>query len=307
MSIDPKVLAICVNWNGKEVLPETLASLIDNDYPHLDILVVDNASTDGSLKTVSPPVKTLALPKNLGYGGALNAAIRPFLFPGGVRQGELPLGYFLLLNNDLVVEPDCVSQLIRFSQEKGPWIYGPKILRYDQPQRLDAAWGRLNWSHVLARYYGKGAPEGPHWSQPRRVDLLTGCALLVHRRVFEEVGLWDENFFMYHEEVDFLYRAAQKGYPVYYCPFTRVRHRGAHATHHLPLQRVFWIRRNTVYFLKKHRPGLSRWAYFWLTLSASLLYNLVSCRWKRTAVICRGVVHGFKLAKSLERPETTNG
>ena len=312
MSVDKRVLAVCVNWNGRAVLPETLASLKENDYPLLDVVVVDNASTDGSLEGLPPSIRILALDKNLGYGGALNAAIRSVLsspreqggsmatkpLPAAERQRSTAYDYFLLLNNDIVLDPRCVSQLVQFSEEKGPAISGPKVLRYDKPEYLDAAWGHLNWGHVLARYRGKGALDGPRWSQPRRVNLLIGCALMVHRRIFEDVGLFDEKFFLYHEEVDFLHRSAQRGYPVYYCPFTQVRHRGAYALRSQPLQKVFWTRKNTVYFLKKHRAGLSKWAYFWLTLWASFIHNLVLFRWKRAGVICRGVVQGFKVIES---------
>lgn len=100
---------------------------------------------------------------------------------------------------------------------------------------------------------------------------------------------------MYHEEVDFLYRAGCKGYPVYHCPSARAWHRGQHGTRDQPLQKVFWTRRNAVYFLRKHGAGMARWTYFFLTLCASLVYNLTLLRWPRARVICRGVKAGFRL------------
>ncbi len=84
-----------------------------------------------------------------------------------------------------------------------------------------------------------------------KVELLLGCALLVHRQVFESIGLFDPAFFMYHEEADFLHRAAQKGFPIYYCPFTHIYHRSGYGTLDAPLKKVFWIRRNAIYFFEK--------------------------------------------------------
>lgn len=190
MSIDAKVLAVCVNWNGQKVLSETLASLLKSDYPQLDILVVDNASTDGSLDRIPSSVKTLRLPENRGYGSALNAAVRLVSDQQSASQaGSLAKpDYFLVLNNDMVLETGMVRELVQFAQRKGKGIFGPKILRYQEPNHLEAAWGGVDWSHVLARYQGQGAPDGPRWSHPRNVQLLLGSALLISREVFHEVG-----------------------------------------------------------------------------------------------------------------------
>ena len=235
---------------------KTLSALRQSHYGSLEIIVVDNASTDGSLVLIPPSIRVLALDQNLGYAAALNAAIcesQESVDAGGGRS-EAP-DYFYLLNNDIVVVPDGLCRLVQFAEEKGAGIYGPKILRYEDRSRLDAAWGRLNWSHVLCSYQGKGARDGPRWNQVKPVELLLGCALLVHRQIFEKVGLFDESFFMYHEEVDFLYRAAQRSFPIYYCPFAQALHHGAHSTRQSPQQKTFWIRRNTMLFFKKHEAG----------------------------------------------------
>jgi GT2 family glycosyltransferase len=287
----PRVAAICVNWNGKEVLPATLDALLKNDYGSLEVLVVDNGSLDLSELELPSSVALLSLGANLGYAAALNAGIRWLTDRSESEQAE----YFLLLNNDIELAPDLIGKLVAFAQEKGPGVYGPKILSHEDPSRLDMAWGELSWNHVLARYYGKGATDGRKWDQVRRVELLQGSALLVHRSVIEKVGPLDESFFMYHEEVDFLYRASLSGFPVYYCPFARAVHRGAHSTRTMPLKKVRWLRRNTIYFFRKHRAGRRHWARLYLTLSASLAYNLLSLRISRMKAIWRGTREGFTI------------
>jgi GT2 family glycosyltransferase len=292
MPTDERVLAIVVNWNGREVLPETLDALRSILHQPLEIVVVDNGSTDGSASLVQEPVGLVTLDDNRGYAGALNAILRPVL-EGDKVAGEGPPDYFLLLNNDILVEPETVSRLLELAREKGPGIYGPKVLLQGRPGRLDAAWGRITWSHVLSSFAGKGARDGPRYDRVRRVQLLLGCALLVHPRVFQDVGFFDEDYFMYHEEVDFLFRAGRRGFPAYYCPAARVHHRRAHSTRDEPLKRVFWVRRNTVLFMRKHRVGAWAWGCWGKTLVLSLVWNAMLLRWQRLATIWRGVVAGM--------------
>ncbi|MEE8585228.1 MAG: glycosyltransferase family 2 protein [Acidobacteriota bacterium] len=296
MSSAPTVLAVCVNWNGREVLPDLLESLLLNGYPALQALVVDNASQDGSERLVPDGVQLLRLARNQGYAGALNAALQRFFPVRNTDPRDAPScpDYFLLLNNDLVLERGLIGKLVEFAQKNQAGVCGPKIVRYSRPGRLEAAWGEVSWSHVLARYRGKNSPDGPRWNQAKQVELLLGCLLLVQRDVFEQVGLFDERFFMYHEEVDFLFRCRQQEIPVYYCPCAQARHRGAHSTRRLPLQKTFWLRRNTVLFLRKHGAGAKAWARFFATLAASLAFNCITLRWRRAGAILRGVKEGWK-------------
>ncbi len=273
------------------MLRRTLASLQACRYPRLEVLVVDNHSSDGSESFVPAGASLLPLPRNFGYAGALNRAIERLR----EESEEGPPDYLLVLNNDLELDPLLVDRLVDFAQQQGPGVFGPQVRRRESPDRLDAGWGKLVWSHVLARYCGRGALAAAEpWTSTRRVELLLGCALLMNWEVAERVGPWDERFFMYHEEVDFLLRAGRLGYPVHYCPFTWVLHQGGHSTRGEPLRKVYWLRRNTVYFFFKHRAGGRQWLHFSATLGGSLAFNLVTLRWRRLAAICRGVRDGFR-------------
>jgi len=99
---------------------------------------------------------------------------------------------------------------------------------------------------------------------------------------------------MYHEEVDYFYRAAKLGFPVYYCPFAVAYHRGGFSTRNEPLRRVYWVRRNTILFLRKHQPGILSWGWFIITLTGSLSYNLLALRWRKLAIILRGTADGLR-------------
>jgi N-acetylglucosaminyl-diphospho-decaprenol L-rhamnosyltransferase len=289
MAADARVLAICVNWNGRGVLGGALEALLGGDLIPSQTVVVDNASTDGSVDRLPAGVELIRLPQNVGYGAAINRIWEQ------TRTGARPApDYYLLLNNDVFVTRETLRRLVAFAAGAGPGIYGPKILNRRDPQRLDMAWGALTWTHVLARFVGKGAP-GDRWTGPRRVELLQGSILLMDAVVVDAVGLFDERFFMYHEEVDYLYRAAGKGYAAYFCPDAEALHEGAHSTRGTPELKIYWTRRNTVYFLRKHRATAWRWFRFFVTLAASLGYNLVLLRWRRAATIVRGIRDGFAM------------
>jgi len=290
MAADADVLAICVNWNGKEVLRPTVQALLASTYRPLRVIVVDNASSDESLALVADQAEIVKLEENRGYGAAINRIWRD------VHAGKRPRPrYYLLLNNDIRVDPEMISSLTSFASGKPPSIFGPKILQWHQPDRLDMAWGALRWNHVLADFKGKQAPDGPAWNEVREVELLQGSALLLDAAVVDSVGFFDEQFFMYHEEVDFLYRARLKGCRSYYCPFARAFHWGAHSSRGKPLQKTFWTRRNAVYFLRKHRVRVGRWIFFWATLAASIAYNLLSLNWRRAGIIMSAVKAGFAM------------
>ena len=290
MAADADVLAICVNWNGKEVLGPTVQALFASTYNPLRLVVVDNASSDDSLQSVPAEADVVRIDENRGYGAAINHIWRE------VQSGKRPRPrYYLLLNNDVLVDREMIARLVGFAAGRNPAIYGPKILQWHQPDRLDMAWGCVTWDHVLADFKGKQALDGPDWNGVREVEVLQGSALLMDAAVVDSVGFFDEQFFMYHEEVDFLYRARLNGCLSYYCPLAQASHWGAHSTRGRPLQKTFWTRRNAVYFMRKHQAGMARWPYYWATLAGSIVYNLLSFDWGRTRAILSGVKAGFKM------------
>jgi len=278
---------IVVTHDHAETLPACLDAVMALDPAPDDVVVVDNASCDGSIKNLPDSVKTTILPSNRGYGGALNTIIR-------ARLEKNPPDYFLLLNNDVQLRTDTISNLVDFARDKGAAVFGPRIVRLDDTGRLEAAWGSVTWSHVLADFKGENARKDlRRWNETRSVELLLGSALLVQHEVFRSVGFFDERFFMYHEEVDFLYRARMKGIPAYFCPTAEVVHLGGYATRRSPLKKTFWVRRNTVYFLRKHDASSWQWGYFWITLLGSSFYNLATLQWARLATIWKGVREGL--------------
>lgn len=295
MSPDESVLAICVNWNGGRVLLETVRSLLECRPGNLrfQVMVADNASSDDSLQHLEreyPEVEVKRLPSNRGYGGALNAAVE------AVRRQGSESRYYLFLNNDIRLRPGCIEALLDAARRLGRGAYGPRILRDDDSGCLEAAWGEVDWSHVLARFHGIGSPaDEPPWNQERRVQVLLGSAFLIGSEAFLQAGGFDPRFFMYHEEVDLFFRLDRLGIPAYYCPEAAAVHRGGYSTRSSPHLRTYWIRRNTILFLRKHSAGVHRWWRFAWTLGGSLVLNSLLFRWGRLNAILRGVRDGWKI------------
>lgn len=302
--MDASVTAFVINFNGGERLLETVRDLRASDYPGLELVVVDCASTDGSAERAENEFRGLScwrLGHNPGYGEAFNQAARRSF--GGGR----PPDYLLLANNDIRPAQDMVSSLVAEAIRRGPGVVGPQVLRADDPTRLEAAWGRVRWDHVAARFEGKGAKADlPQWNTSREVEVLLGTVLLIHRAVLEAVGGFDPDFFMYHEEIDFLHRVGRAGFPVVYCPKARVEHVGGHASLGDPGFKLQWTRRNALLLLRKHKPGAARWCWWAATLGGSLLWNLVSFRFRRFSPILRGVRDGWSAPLSFPG-STPNG
>lgn len=289
-----KVLAICVNWNGEEVLRETLDSLLSSNYPHLQVCVVDNASTDQSLEVLKPlerDIDIVKLEENRGYGGGANTPVRRDLEKENDEVDRR--SFFLICNNDLIFHHDAVSALVEAARRRPPGIFGPKVVRHSRPQQMEAISGRITWSHLAARFEGEGNSAESVAGAPHAVQLLLGSALLIDRELFQRVGLFDESFFMYHEEVDLLYRAQKAGFPVFLCPSATVEHRDGHSTRGKPELKTYWTRRGSAIFMRKHAWKARQWLWFGLTLSGSLLFNLMTGRTRRLKAIWQGVWDGL--------------
>jgi hypothetical protein len=226
--VDPARLTIIVlNWNLRDETLACLESLRRADLRGASIMVVDNGSRDGSVDAVRarfPDVRVLALPENHGYAGGNNAGIRAALEAGA--EGVL------LLNNDTEVAPDFLPPLLdAFHSLPGVAAVSSAILRLDRPEMLDVAYSEVRFDrrHVV-RIVGVNAMMGHGFDRRLEVDVAIGCSLLIGAEALQNVGLFDEDFFAYHEEVDWCLRARKWGYHILYEPFSRVYHRGSRST-----------------------------------------------------------------------------
>ncbi len=246
------------NYNTKTLLDRCLTSLINSfegSPVSYEIIVVDNASTDGSrelLKSKYTRVIKIFNNGNVGYGKANNQAIKK-------AKGT----YVLLLNSDTKVLEHAVVKLYEFVGSKSMAFAGGKLLNEDgSPQSSCGPFFSI--PVVIGALFLKGDSMGFTRYSPtkiRIVDWASGACLMGKKEAFADVGFFDEHIFMYMEEIDFLYRAKQKGYTTYFYPDARFIHTGA-ASSGERKRPVLNIYRGLVYFYKKHRSIIEQQMLF---------------------------------------------
>ena len=246
----PKVFIIILNWNGLQDTLACLESVRALSYPNYETVVVDNGSVDspvGAITDAYPEVTVILNGENLGYSGGNNAGIRYAL-------GE-QADYIWLLNNDTVVEAEALTALVTEAEEAPDiGIAGSKIYYFDCPKKIWFAGSHIDWWRGFTGHDGMGMMDLGQYDSIREVDRVTGCSMLVKREVCERVGILDESFFLYVEEVDWCVRARKAGFKCVYVPSSIVHHKiSASASKAGIWDTVFayYNTRNFLYLIKK--------------------------------------------------------
>lgn len=266
----PIVAAVVLDWNGGDEAVAAVESLAASDVPGVRLVLVDNASRVSAIDEVQrrhPEATCLRNERNLGYAGGNNVGIRAALAAGA--------DHVLVLNNDARVRPDTIAELVAAARrDPRVAVVGAKILRAEDPERLWMAWGEVSWRQSLVRLVGQGERDGPDFADEREVDWVSGCGLLFTRRGLEEVGLFDEEFFAYHEEVDWCARARERGLRVVWSPRAVVLHRGegSSGAGRYVSRKQYFVARNAVLFARRH-GGLVERLRFALAVVATMPFQ----------------------------------
>jgi hypothetical protein len=241
----PKVAVIIPNWNTQRWLPGCLNGLRAQSYRDFRVLLVDNGSTDQSLELVRaqyPEVEILALPENRGFAPAVNAGIRHSCSE-----------YVALLNVDTIPHPDWLRWLVEVMDQSLPTVgsLASKILSMDDPTIMDDAGNNLSW-YGSACKRGRGEPA-KNYDQIEEVFSACGGAALYRRSFLEKVGLFDETFVSYLEDVDLGLQGQLVGYRCLYVPGAQVLHQWRGAGIPRP-KYVYLATRNRLALLFKNIP-----------------------------------------------------
>ncbi|MBI2637154.1 MAG: glycosyltransferase family 2 protein [Parcubacteria group bacterium] len=209
-----KVAIIIVTYNGSRWIRKCLASVFRNEYDGgYDVIVVDNASTDGSADIVEqefPEVAVIRSAKNLGFAGGSNLGIKEAL--------RHIYEYILMLNQDTEVEPNFLSEIVRVASPDDVGIVQGMLVLGDERSLTNNAGNALHYlGFGFVKHYREPLEQ---WAnrEPFEIGYASGAVLLVKRSVLEEVGILDEKFFMYHEDLDLCWRARLAGYRIMLAP-----------------------------------------------------------------------------------------
>jgi len=261
----PLIWILLVNWNGKDDTLACLASLRKVSYQPRHILVIDNASTDGSVEAIRaqfPEVEILANARNERFAAANNQGLQRALQAGA----EL----VLLLNNDTEVAPDFLDHLVQAIKSRDDaGLAAPKIYYHHNPNLLWFAGGKVNlWTGRISHRGLRQLDSPEKFNQTEAVDYLTGCAILAKRACLEKIGLLDESYFMYAEDADWCRRAQQAGFHCLYQPAAKIWHKvsasagGAFKVYHK-------VRGNFLFFKR-----YAKW-YHWPTIALGVVLGVI--------------------------------
>lgn len=259
---------VTVTYNSAEVLPDFLDSLAAQTYREFTVYVVDNASRDRTLDICRErsdlPIVLIANDKNLGVAEGNNQGIRAAL--------EAGCEYILLLNNDVIFDGRLLAGMRDGLDQYQCHMTTPKIFYYDEPTKIWAAGGYFQrWLGYRPAHYGENLEDRGQFDLVRTVNYAPTCCVLIHHSVFARIGIMDARYFVYSDDVDFMYRAFKAGIVMKYLPDCTMRHKVSSLTGGtISSFTMRYCTRNRVYFLRKNLPAF--WASFWIAAYHLYLY-----------------------------------
>jgi GT2 family glycosyltransferase len=266
----PRTELVVLTYNGRELLEAALPSVFAQAYESFGVIVVDNGSEDGSRAYLAerwPEARVVALPENVGVTAALNR---------GVEAAGAP--YVGLLNNDLELAPDWLGELVR-ALEQHPEAASAtgKLLSFSKRDVIDGAGDVVSWSGSCVRR-GRGEPDRGQFDEPEEVFSASGAAALYRRSAFETVGLFDEDFYAYLEDVDWGFRARLAGFTCRYVPTAVGYHIGGATTGEAADFYHAHLRRNAALLVLKDYPASRIFRHAHEVVAYQLALLLVSVR-----------------------------
>ena len=238
----PLVSIIILNYNAGQLILDCLKSITKTNYDNLEVIVVDNASIDESHRKCKEKFENIRLienEKNLGYCEGNNVGIQN-------AKGE----FVVILNPDTIVDPDWLTELICAYNRYGEALYQPKHLSLNEKSIFMSAGNMMNvFGFGYARE--KGEKDVNQHNTIEQIGYASGTCLFVPSSIFKNVGLLDPFIFLYHDDLDFGWRAAQLGIKSYYVPSSVIYHAESYLLR-WNAEKFFWLERNRKYCLLTH-------------------------------------------------------
>lgn len=286
LSSAPLVSIIILNWNGYEDTVHCLESLLTISYPNYNVVVVDNGSMSNEAEKLQKKfgkyIYAQRLETNQGFTGGCNWGIN--------FAKKFSPEYFLLLNNDTEVTRNFLDELVKVTEEnKRIGLASPIIYDFTQRTKIVFSGGNINW--LLAKFVHKtDLPDST-----RIEKFITGCSMLIKKSVIEQIGLLDESFFAYFEDVAYCLKSGKNGYSCACAPQSKIYHKVSATSSKNNLLRTYLMSRNRILFVNSYTNSLFK-AYFFLFNVLKLLFTLfyftVSPQSKRAITYWKGFLDG---------------
>lgn len=285
----PLVWAVIPTWNRCEDLVLAVKSLINSDYPNLKVIIVDNASTDASvhsIQTLFEQVDLIQLGKNKGASFASNRGIEHALFHGAE--------YVLRMDSDIELSPEAISRMVAYAeQQPQAGMIFPKVMRADNPKII---WFKGSKFHPLYLIKGGKTHNIPDYptSHPEEMDFVASATILLSRKSLQDVGLFDEMFFVYGEDSDLCLRYRRLGYKIIWLPNAVAWHKiGSENVGEFSVIQRF--KGFAIFYLKNskgiHRVFLLWHLLLWAMLRSTFRKPIINFRYA-----IKGILQGLKVA-----------
>lgn len=282
------VTVVVPNWNRRDLLERLLGGLARQTHPIEEIVVADNGSTDGSAEVASAAgARVIQMGRNTGFSPAVNRGIR-------AARTE----WLAIVNNDVEPAPDWLERLLEAVERERTWFAAGKLLNAERRDLMDGAFDTISRGGCSWRA-GHGRPDGPEWDRPREIRFAPFTAALFRTELFERVGLLDERFESYLEDVDFGLRCAKKGYRGVYEPRAVAYHAGSATLGVWHRENVRRISRNQLLLVAKHFPRGWFRRYGWPVAVGQFLWGLVALRHGAGFAFLRGKAEALRRFRAL--------
>ncbi|MBE9224081.1 glycosyltransferase family 2 protein [Phormidium sp. LEGE 05292] len=291
MNPPPKVLVIILNWNQKYDTIGCLNSLKKIDYPNYHIIVIDNNSSDDSVNAIlqaHPTIRVYKQQDNYGCAGGRNI---------GLKYADHQADYILFLDNDTKVSPKFLTYLIETAeQDLNIGVVSSMILYWDDPSIAWTSGGSIDKNGIVtALYYNEPTSNIPNALY--KVDWVPGCVLLAKKSVFEEISDFNENYFIYFEDVDWCLKAKQAGYHVVVDPRSVVYHKASQSLGgETSLGKLYYMTRNRLLFVSQYYRGIKAFRSISLILVEEFLNIVDQLRMKnflQSLIKIKAIFHFF--------------
>jgi len=292
---EPQVIAITLNWNGREMTLDCVESLLECQYPKLEIIVVDNGSSDGTPEAVRarfPDVTVIENGKNLGYSKGFNRGIDHAMGRGAE--------YLLILNNDTRIDPLAVDELVEVakSDDKIGFVTG-KVYSFDEPQRLQTVGNHNHPWNLVGGHVGMNEMDEGQYDEIMDYDFIDDVFWLVRREVVEKVGMYDPEFFLYFENTDWCARARRAGFRLVYTPMAKLWHKGSMSSGGgtNPVN-TFWMARNRYPFMWRNGSASQRFRFifeqFFRSIPLTVIARVITGKMTLILPFLKGQLDGLK-------------
>jgi GT2 family glycosyltransferase len=297
-----KVIVLILSYNGKYLLEDSVSSYLANDYENFEVVVIDNGSSDGTkeyVETAFPKAKVIRIEKNRGYSGGFNFGL-DWAFN---KQGA---DYALVTNNDVKVDPKVISELVKVAKSDDMIGFTTgKVYYFEQPDTLQTVGKKEHPIYWNGGHIGNQEIDKGQYDEVAERYFADDIYTLVSKKMFDEIGSYDENFKFQCEEYDWQARAKSKGYKIMFTPGAKIWHKESMTIGKQSAFKAYFDARNPMIVILKYKSPEFFRKFFWKFFKKDIVgYSLVRVKkmrlkvaWTTWTGFFSGLRWGFKNKK----------